>query len=42
MEYGGSPATLHPALETAGGSAEDLGFGLQRLGFDGLAGRPGC
>jgi len=25
--YRGEPSALHPALETAGGRAEDLGFG---------------
>ena len=39
--YRGEPATLHPALETVEGRAEDLGFGVLHLGFDGLAGRPG-
>ena len=26
--YRGEPVTLHPALETVGGRAEDLGFGV--------------
>ena len=26
--YSGSPSALHPALEAAGGRAEDLGFGV--------------
>ena len=31
--YCGEPSALHPALEAAGGRAEDLGFGVLTHGL---------